>query len=371
LNIIQINKYYYPQIGGIEKAVQVLSESLLNDTNEVRVLCCQKKGSALSEIIGGVLVTRSATLGTLFRMPISFGFLFDFKYYAKNADIVHLHMPFPLADLALFLSRYKGKVFLYWHSDVIRQKKLMPFYKPLLNWTLRRADKIIAATKSHIESSPYLKPFEKKCVVIPYGLDISEYENFETEENFLETNKPGMKKILFVGRLVYYKGVNVLLHAFKNVDGAELFIVGKGELEGTLQEIAYELKITDKVHFLGELDDEDIKSAFADCDFFVLPSTENSEAFGIVQLEAMVYGKPVINTSLPTGVPEVSIGGETGLTVKPNDPTALGKAIQFLVEDVSEYERFSKNAYKRVRKHFDREVNMKRISDLYSAQTEN
>jgi len=167
------------------------------------------------------------------------------------------------------------------------------------------------------------------------------------------------KKILFAGRLVYYKGVGVLIDAFKKTENAELFIVGKGNDEEELRKHAESLG--DRVHFMGTLSDEDMRSAFADCDFFVLPSIEKSEAFGIVQLEAMVYGKPVINTDLATSVPLVSLDGETGLTVRAGDSNDLAKAMNRLINDDGLRISLGKNAENRAVSSFDINVMIENV----------
>ena len=154
--------------------------------------------------------------------------------------------------------------------------------------------------------------------------------------------------------------LEVLQKAMQKVDGCELFICGTGPLEEELRERARDLP----VHFLGRLSDEDLKSAFADCDIFVLPSVANSEGFGIVQQEAMVYGHPVINTALPTGVPYVSVNGKTGLTVPPKDVSALAQAIQTLVNSPRLREEYGRNAAVRVREEYDLETNMRRIYEI-------
>ncbi len=368
MKILQVNKLYYPHIGGIETVVQNIAEGL-NDRTEMEVLVCQPKGKAMSEVVNEVFVSRSGSMGTLFSMPISFSFISDFKQKAKNADVIHVHLPFPLADLACITSEYKGKVVISWHSDVVKQKKLMFFYKPILKRFLRRADKIIVATKGHIDGSGYLKPYRNKCKIIPYGLNIEDYEDIEDFRPILSdllVSKQN-KKVLFTGRLVYYKGVEVLINAFEKIIGCELFIVGKGNLELELKARVEELGLADKVHFMGNLSFEELKYAFADCDIFVLPSVANSEAFGIVQMEAMVYGKPVINTSLPTGVPHVSLDGQTGITVPPNDVLALAGAIQKLADDDDIREKFGQNAYKRTREEFGMQ---KMLDDIYGLYEE-
>ncbi len=333
MKILEVNKLYYPHIGGIESLVKQYSEGLSAiPSNDVRVLVCRDgKGKGSIENVGGVEVTRANSMGTYFSCPLSFDFIRKFKRMAAESDVVEIHTPFPLGDAALLLSGYKGKVVVAWHSDVVKQKKLMFFYKPFMNHLLKRADRIIVATEGHINGSSYLPPYRSKCVVIPYGLDISEYDN-APRTSVLKANDPSAVKVFFSGRLVYYKGVDVLLKAFKEVKGAELFISGAGTMEAELKQYVSDNSMSSRVHFLGFLSNEDLKSAFSECDIFVLPSVQKSEAFGIVQLEAMVYGKPVINTSLPSGAPFVSLDKVTGLTVPPSDIFALCNAIQQLVD---------------------------------------
>ena len=165
---------------------------------------------------------------------------------------------------------------------------------------------------------------------------------------------------------MYYKGVDVLLRAMKDVTGAELFISGSGDKEEELKAYVRDNGMGSKVHFMGFLSDEDLKSAFSDCDVFVLPSVQRSEAFGIVQIEAMVYGKPVINTDLPSGVPYVSLNGKTGITVKPGDADELKTAIQSLVDDPSSRKFYGINARERVLSEFNEDDVIVRLHNLLS-----
>lgn len=355
LHILQVNKAYYPHIGGIESLVRVFSREMQKRA-EVQVLVCQEKGKGEDRVVEGVPVHYASSLGTYFSCPLSFSFLQKFRQMAKQADVVEIHVPFPLADLACLLSGYHGPIVVAWHSDVVRQKKLMRFYKPLLMRFLRRADCIIAATPGHISSSPYLTQFQEKCRVIPYGIDVEAYRSVERRPILRQVQQhPDTVRVLFVGRFVYYKGIEVLLQAFRQVTGCELFLVGRGteEMEQKLHQMAETDGTAQRVHFLGNLSEEDLRAAFADCDIFVLPSVANSEAFGIVQLEAMVYEKPVINTALPTGVPYVSLDGVTGLTVSPGDADALAKAMQKLADAPQLRKTYGKAAAKRVEQEFN------------------
>lgn len=361
LRILLVNKAYPPHIGGIEYLVRRYALCLqARPDAEVKVLVCQEKGKTVQETAEGIPVTRSGSMGTYFSCPLSFSFLWHFRKLAKWADVVEIHMPFPLADLGCLLSGCRSKVVLAWHSDVVKQKTILRFYRPLLRWLLHRADGILTATEGHITGSAFLPAVREKCHVIPYGMDIPAYQNAPAAP--LLTRKltdDQAVKVLFVGRLVYYKGVDRLLQAMRRVQGCELFLVGSGTLEETLRQEAADM--LEQVHFLGNLSDADLKAAYQDCDFLVLPSVANSEAFGLVQLEAMVYGKPVINTSLPTGVPHVSLHGETGLTVPPDDVPALAAAIQKLAGDADLRKQYGAAAKQRAETAFAETIVMEQV----------
>ncbi|MBR0142439.1 MAG: glycosyltransferase [Ruminococcus sp.] len=367
IRILEVNKAYYPHVGGIESLVRQYSEKLSEIENtETEVLVCRENmGKTFSERINGIHVTRAGSLGTYFSCPVSFSFIKLFKQMSKSADVVHIHMPFPLADLAVMISGYKGRVVISWHSDIVRQKKLMFFYKPIMKKLLDRADCIITATQGHISGSDYLPEYRNKCVVIPYGINPEEYLSVKRVPILTEKcTYKGSIKVFFTGRLVYYKGVDVLIRAFSKVKNCELFIAGTGELEEKLKELVKRKNIDDIVHFLGFLPDEQLRQAYADCDIFVLPSVAKSEAFGIVQLEAMVYGKPVINTRLDSGVPYVSIHGRTGFTVKPSSPAQLAKALNILAQNKKLREKFGRNAFLRVEKYFNEKNIIEKLRDI-------
>ncbi len=364
LKILQINKLYYPVTGGIERVVQQIAEGLKNRT-DMEVLVCRERGKTVTENISGVKVNRAGSLGVLFSMPISFAFFSKLRKLSKDKDVLHFHMPFPLGDLACLLSGYKGKVIVWWHSDIVRQKKLMKLYRPIMERFLKRADVIIVATKGHIDGSDYLPKYRDKCVIIPFGVDPKiEYRG----EQYLKKTVPILKdkiNLLFVGRLVYYKGCEVLLRAVGRVDKVELTMVGSGELEDRLKEESAILGIQGRIHFRGNLNENELNKAFEDCDVFVLPSILKSEAFGLVQIEAMAYGKPVINTNLPSGVPDVSIDHITGLTVPPDDVQALADAISWMADHEEERIKMGRKARERVEECFQMEDMLNKILAVY------
>lgn len=369
IRVLQVNKLYYPEVGGIERVVQYLAEGLKEET-DMRVLVCQPRGWGSQDVINGVPVTRCSSFGTLFSLPISISFLWRLRRMSKEVDILQFHAPFPLGDLGGLLAGVKGKIVLYWHSDVVKQKRLMHLYRPIMEMFLRRADVIIVSAKGNIEGSSYLGPYHQKCVVIPYAVSSSIQEKGKIYLKSAKPNQGRKLSFLFIGRLVYYKGVDVLLKAFEKIKEGELTIIGAGELEENLKAFVMERGMEKRVHFQGRVADEEIYRQIEKCDVFVLPSVVKSEAFGLVQQEAMAFGKPVINTWLESGVPEVSLDGLTGLTVKAGDAEALAKAMEWMMDHPQERIQMGKAARERVENEYTMDVMLGRIMGLYKRLTE-
>lgn len=373
MRILQVNKLYYPEIGGIEKTLQQISEGL-NDLPEIdlKVLVCQKKGRGRIESVNGVEVHRTGSLGVIASVPISFSFIWTLKELSKDQDIIQFHLPFPLGDLACLLSGYKGNVVVFWHSDVVKQKKWMLFYRPIMELFLKRADLILVGAQGIANGSKYLRPYMGKCKVVPFAVEENMLKSGgEFLEEYGYDRKHYALRFLFVGRLVYYKGCSVLLEAIARMGEAGfLTIIGSGELEGSLQQRCHELGIDERVEFVGNVSDERMKRYYAEADVFVLPSIERSEAFALVQLEAMAYGVPVVNTNLPSGVPEVSIHMKSGLTVEPKDVNGLAKAMDWMVTHRDERIQMGMNARERVEKVYTQRLLTKNIMDTYSGLVE-
>lgn len=381
LKVLQLGKQYYPHIGGIEATMQQIAEGIQGEADSY-VLASQGRGAAYTKIINGVPVYFAKSLGIIASLPISWDLVRYLRKHAHEYDVIHLHMPFPLGDLACLLSGYKGRLVLYWHSDIVRQKKAMLFYRPLMNWTLRRADAIAIATQGNIDGSPYVKPFEDKCVRIPFGLRKAWEEKSDryweqrarsSQSIRLKQESGRILRLLFIGRLVYYKGCSILMDAMEKlkeelgeeIHQVQLVIVGTGVLENEMKAQAKRAGLDKTIRFLGRASDKRLEKELERCDVLVFPSVANSEAFGLVQLEAMSYGKPVINTSLPTGVPWVSLDKETGLTVPPEDARALCKAILWMKRNPEECGRMGERARQRVKTEFTQEKMLEQIMTLY------
>ena len=361
--ILLINKLYPPVTGGVENHVKLLAESI-KDKFATSVLVCNTGRGTQIEEKNNLQVVKVASMGILRSMPLSPTFSFWMKRI--KADILHFHLPFPLGVVSYLLARPKGKVIVTWHSDIVRQKIIKFFYHPCLIRFLKKVDKIIATSPNMIEASPYLRKFRRKCIVIPLGIDIGKFKlTKDNRKKVTEIKKKfGPNIILFVGRLIYYKGLEYLIWAMQDIDG-KLLLVGEGKLRKNLEKMVENLGLSSKVHFLGSLSDDELPLYYHACDVFVLPSIARSEAFGIVQLEAMACAKPVVSTTLPTGVPFVNQDGKTGIVAPPKDPDALAKAINTLLKNPTLREKYGNYAKERVKKEFTKEVMVKRILEVY------
>lgn len=370
MKIIQTNKAYFPKVGGIETTITTLSEGLVKDFNaEVTALVFNEKRSfkTISKSIEGVKVNYLPNFGSIASLPISFSY---FDYIKKlNGDILHIHEPFPWADLAIkFLPQVKNnfsKIIVSWHSDIIRQKWVLSIYRKYIYNLLNIADQIIVSNASLIDNSSFLRAFRKKCNIIPIGTNLNWTNNLSVTNN-LKLND-GKKSILFVGRLVYYKGIEYLVQAMSSIKNAELTIIGSGPLKNKIIQQINSLNLGNRICVVPEVDSQTLHKHFNDCDLFVLPSVEKSETYGIVQIEAMACGKPVISTELGTGTSFVNQDKLTGFVVPPRDSNSLKDAINKLVENDDLRLNLGRNAKLRAFNEFTAEIMVKRIYHLYES----
>jgi len=363
--ILQINKFYYPWLGGVETVVKDIADSLNGQPGwQVDVLVCQAKGRRAVESINGATVYRAASYGKLLGMPMSLDFFHLLKKLWNDYDQIIIHHPFPLVSLALpFLP--KKPLVIWYHCDIVRQKiSKLPFL-PFINYGLRQAKLILASSQRLIDFSKPLGRYKNKCRVVYFGLKLDDYQLNETIKSQAQTIHQqyavNNKLILSIGRLVYYKGFEYLIAAMADNDYG-LLIVGQGPEEAKLRQLIDRHNLGERVKIIPAV--ADTRPYYAASDLFVLPSCASSEAFGIVQLEAMAYGKPVINTALPTGVPEVSLDGQTGLTVPPQDSAALAAAIKKILDNPRLAEGYGQAAGQRVAKVFDKRLFVQRLVGL-------
>ena len=361
MNVLQVNKFYYPEVGGIEHVVQNIAEGLPSGY-QTQILAARSKGRSSSEQYNGVDVKKTSSIGVAMSVPLAPTFPLQLRNEARNADIVHHHLPNPLSTVSqLTVGTGDSTVIATYHSDIVRQTTALKVYRPVLERFLDRVNRILVTSDRLLNHSEILESYEHKCAVVPLSVDLDEIDAEDPPELNIDTTGP---VVLFVGRLNYYKGVEYLVDAMEDTE-ATLLIAGDGEHRSVLKQRARDRGVDDQIQFLGYVSDTKLASLYRAADLFVLPSVEPSEAFGIVQLEAMARGLPVVNTSLPTGVPWVSQDGETGLTVSPRDATALADAINTLVEDNELRRRYGKQARRRVETLFTRKKMLRNIQAIY------
>jgi glycosyltransferase involved in cell wall biosynthesis len=362
LDILHIYKDYFPVVGGIENHIRLLAEAQAARGHRVSVLVTSRDAHTHVERLNGVRVIFTARLATLLSTPISVALFRCVRN--ETPDIAHLHFPYPLGEIAQYVwGRARGLVLTY-HSDIIRQKITRALYRPLMERVLARVDRIIATSPHYVASSPILARWQSKCVIVPLGIDPAPFERASIERASVPHDTT---RLLFVGKLRYYKGVDVLLDALRELPRAHLTIVGTGPMERAWRMRAQQLGIAERVQFVGQVSDDDLPRYYAECDMFVLPASERSEAFGTVQLEAMAAGKPVICTELGTGTSFVNQDGETGLVVPARAPRALAAAIARLSADAELRARMGAAGRARVRAEFTLEKMVTRVLEVYAS----
>jgi len=371
--LLEVTKAFYPVIGGVEKTVYDLA-TMASDEFDVTVLAVSENRHSSVETMKGFTICKVGKLAKVFSAPLSLQYIPKFRELARSADIIHLHSPYPLGELALHLTRVEVPIVLTYIFDVVRQRILAPAYNPLLRAVLRRANRIVACNPNTPDSSPILRPCRDRISVIPYGIRPEKFVLDEAEQISVRSLKKGFSRplVLFVGRLVYYKGAEYLVRAAADVE-ADFVIIGSGPLRAGLVELASELGISSRIRFLEHLPRPEMLAYFHACDLFVLPSVAESEAFGLVLLEAMACGKPMVTTELGTGTSWINQHGETGFVVPPRDPNALAEAIQRLVSDEGLRRKMGQAAYDRVCKVFTRrefgESYIRLFKELLAAHT--
>ena len=382
MKLVHLVKYHWPDNGGgisksVDMAIHAFEQYRKNKpgyTQEV-VCCWQQNGKPGSKALldNGIPVYRCKTLFTKLSTQFSIEFLQTVKTRVHEDDIAIYNFPYPLVDLAALFGLIRGTLIVWWHCDFeIKGKLANAMFRPLVNHTLKKADKIIVSSEGNITGSETLRKYADKCAVIPFAIDqklIEEGKNWYWSERQPQTSE--RIRVLFIGRFVWYKGIDVLLKACGELDQSkyELTLVGDGPLLNAMKELAESLQLAN-VNFAGYVSDEEKKEWIKWCDYLVLPSISKAEAFAIVQIEAMTFGKPVVNTYIDSGVPYVSKDGVTGITVPPQDAEALRDAMKQLGENAELRERYSENAINLVSEKYSMNQLDEKYGDLF-AELEN
>ncbi|HEX6645193.1 MAG TPA: glycosyltransferase [Gemmatimonadales bacterium] len=349
MRILHLAKYYWPRSGGMERVVRDLAEGANALGHQAEVVAVRSFGEGTRR--PGNFVTRTFSFGALGSQEIAPGYI---AAAWRRADVIHVHHPHSLADVACLLRAGRTPVVVTQHADAKRAA-----YRQLARLVLRRAKAVVVPSPAHLGMSAELRGFESKVEVIPFGID-------ETRWATLPLPPRGTApRAIFIGRLVAFKGVDVLLRALERVPGLHLDIVGSGPEGSRLRTLAQALAVTDRVRWYGEYPDEDLPRRMAEADFLVLPSVTTEEMFGLVVLEAMAAGRPVITTAVPSAVRDVNVPGLTGLEVPLRDVGALAVALERLARDRELRETMGEAGRARVQEMFTRTGMAERHIELY------
>jgi rhamnosyl/mannosyltransferase len=359
--ILHVGKYYPPHMGGIEIHLQDLVRQQVKSCS-VRVLVANDSIRTVREWKDGAELFRLGCLGSINSMPVCPAL--PWHIGRVQADIIHMHMPNPAAAFAYITSRCRIPLVLTHHSDTMGRANIRRLSDPFVQAAMRRASRIIVTSKRYADTSIELEKHLDKTTVVPLGIDPSKFEQVEQETVRNIQSKYGPRLVIAIGRLVPFKGFEILIRAMQNVP-VNLLLIGDGPLRGHLEAIARECGVSGQVFFAGEIDNSQIVNYLSAADVFAMPSISRAESFGIVQLEAMAAGVPVVNTNIDSGVPDVSLDGITGITVPPADPCSLAQALTSLLTDRELRLKMGEAGKARVRREFSMKQMSMRTMRIY------
>lgn len=368
LSVCHLSKFYPPAPGGIETHVRTLAQAQAALGLDVRVICIHHEAGAptVTEQDGPVTVTRFARKASGAKLDFCPGLASALREI--DSDIMHLQVPNPTMILALLRAGVRRPLVITYQSDVVKQRVRAALFRPLEKLLYRKARAILPTSPTYAKGSRFLGAYSDRTRVLPMGIDLAPYlEPSSADREAADRIRAEHGGPLWVGcgRLIYYKGFPVAVRALTRVPGT-LLLVGDGPDRAALEAEARSLGVADRVKFLGSMPYQKIIPYYLAADAFWFPSIARSEAFGIVQVEAMATGCPVINTAIPrSGVAWVSQHDKEGLTVPMNDPAALAEAANRLITEPGLRDRLSSASIRRAKEDFDHRVMARRSLEVY------
>lgn len=370
-NILHLGKFSNERVGGIETVVNTLLEGLSLDFKLCNLVANNHFKSKVIEHPG--YIEYISALACMFaQTPFCPTMPYHIKklYQRYQFPIVHLHLPNPMAHLASEVLPNSVKRIISWHSDVIRQKKLLRVYQPFVNRLLNQANALIVSTPYLAEHSLQIKVARERNIIriIPYGVDFNCFLINKYLEKIDQIKKQYLCRFLVfaLGRHVYYKGFCYLIEAMKQLPkNIVLLLGGEGPLTVKLQQQVKSSKLEQQVFFLGKIAKQDLPAYYHACDLFCLPSIDQSEAFGIAQLEAMACAKPVICCDVTRTASNLNQDAVTGFVVSPCCPKSLTNAIYKLYQDPLLRSSFGKSAYNYAKDNFTTQKMVTQVKNLY------
>ena len=383
LRVVHLGKYYPPARGGIETHTQTLARRQANLGCDVRVVVVNHMDQSGRDVTfegrcrtpervesdGPVRVYRVGRVANLAKLDITPGLPVMLRNLLEDPpDVWHVHTPNITMMLALAGTPAIRKLVITHHSDIVRQRLLKHVVRPLERLICNRAARILTDSPPYAGGSSLLAKYPSKVVSLPLGIELLPFVNPSaaalTHAGQLRASRAGPIWVS-AGRLVYYKALDVALHALKTLPGT-LHIIGTGPMEPAWRSLAASLGVADRVVWRGRVSDDELVGTYRAATALWFPSNERSEGFGLVQVEAMACGCPVVNANIPhSGVPWVSRHDETGLTVPVNDPVAFASASQRILSESGLRERLSHEAILQAKSRFDAVQMAARSLEIY------
>ena len=366
--VLQISNYYTPHIGGIEQTCQYLSEGI-SDEYEVKVICFSENKKTKHQVTNGIEIIKPGVFLNIARQGLSWSYYSILKKLIEEwrPDIIHFHYPNPFVTaLLLPLVPKETKLYIQWHLDITKQKKIYPFIKPLETKLLKRADMIATTSPNYRDSSKPLIPFLEKTTVLPSAINTSKLNLLAGDDEKVESIKKdaqGKKIVFFVGRHVPHKGISDLIEAEKLIkNDCMIYVGGSGPITEKLKADT----MSSRVKFLGRLSEDDMRCYYYAADVFAFPSYTKAEGFGLTLVEAMYCrSTPVTYTIEGSGVNWVSLNGKTGLEVPNRDVKAYAEAVDRLLGDDDLRKKYAKAAHERVLEFFTVEKEVELLKKQY------
>jgi rhamnosyl/mannosyltransferase len=368
MKVLQLSKFFPPIYGGIETVTWELAEGLHRAGVAVDVLCANQAPRTLRECSpSGYGIVRAGSWGQLLSTSMAPPLVVEMLRRRREYDIVHVHMPDPMAAVALWMAQPAARVVVHWHSDVIRQRRALVLYRPLQDWLLARADAIIATSGAYARASGPLQPWLGKVAVVPIGMSDNRQLACRLRATEVRNRLRGRHLVFALGRMTYYKGFEVLIEAAKQLpDDCAVIIGGHGELLEQYRNHVARAGLSGKVRLPGHIPDDELASYFEACDVFCMPSTLRAEAYGLAMVEAMAVGRPVVASDITgSGVPWVNVHGRTGFNVPVGDAGAMAAVLSRLLSDEPLRQSLGQQARQRYEEEFTAARMNERMLALY------
>ncbi|GAB6190175.1 glycosyltransferase [Marinitoga arctica] len=344
---LSVNKMYNPEIGGVEIVAEKIAEIAKNEGFDSKVLTFNFENKFTKEKINSIDVYRIPSI--LRKDPIRWSNMYKkiFNKLAIKSEILLFHFPSFQPEMEFFLlNKYKkSKKICFYHADIVGKGLIGNIYnKIIVNNYLQKMDKIIVTSPNILKTSPLLQKYKNKIEIIPLFVDMNHfYYRQNNKRKFLLSHlkaSTNSKIILYVGRFGRYKGLDYLVKSLlKLPKNYFLIMVGNGAKKNELKLLVSKLQLEERVLFLEHVSYEDLPFYYSAADIFILPSIDRGEAFGLVGLEAMACGIPVITTELGTGTSFYNLNHITGEVIKPKDSDEISHAILNIINKKYEYDK--------------------------------